>query len=325
MKPQVIVVQRVHQVGLDLLASETDWRLASDPAPEKLKEEVGNADGILVRTTPLTRDVLEAAPNLKVIGRHGVGVDNIDVEAATELGIPVVYAPGSNTLAVAEHAVMLMLTLAKNVFVADKELREKHNFSARFTVPSVELNGKTLGVVGLGKIGAAVAKRCGFGLEMNVIAYDPLLREDVAKELNVTPVASLDELLAQADVVSLHAPATPENHHLISAERLAKMKKGAILVNTGRGPLVDEAAVYEALKVGQLAGFGTDVFDPEPPLADNPLFTLPNVVVTPHMAAHTEEALQRMASWAAEGILSVLKGEYPKYIYNPEVWDRRRK
>lgn len=325
MKHKVVVVQRVHQAGLDLLAQEAEWVLAQDSAPEKLAREVGDADAILVRTTPLPRQILEAAPRLKVIGRHGVGVDNIDVAAATELGIPVVYAPGSNTLAVAEHAVMLMLALAKNVFVADRELREKNNFAARFTVPSTELNGKTLGIIGFGKIGQAVAKCCGQGLEMRVIAYDPYLNEKTARAMNVTPAASVDEVLEQADVVSLHAPAMAENYHLIGAEQLGKMRARAILINTARGPLVDEKALYEALKAGKIAGAGLDVFDPEPPEASNPLFELPNVIVTPHMAAHTDESLRRMACWAAEGILQVLRGEYPTRLFNPEVWERRRK
>jgi len=324
-RKKVVVVQKVHQAGLDLLAQEAEWVLAQDPAPEKLAQEVGDADAILVRTTPITRQVLEAAPKLKVVGRHGVGVDNIDVKAATELGIAVVYAPGSNTLAVAEHTVMLMLALAKNVFVADRELREKHNFAARFTVPSAELNGKTLGLIGFGKIGQAVAKRCALGLEMRVIAYDPYLNEEAARAMNVTPVASVDEVLEQADVVSLHAPAIAENYHLIGAEQLAKMRPRAILINTARGPLVDEKTLYEALKAGKIAGAGLDVFDPEPPAAANPLFSLPNVIVTPHMAAHTEESLRRMATWAAEGILQVLRGDFPTRIYNPEVWDRRRR
>ncbi|MDK2856809.1 MAG: D-3-phosphoglycerate dehydrogenase / 2-oxoglutarate reductase [Bacillota bacterium] len=325
MKPKVVVVQRVHQAGLDLLAQEAEWVLARDPAPEKLVEDVKDADAILVRTTPITREVLEAAPRLKVVGRHGVGVDNIDVAAATELGIPVVYAPGSNTLAVAEHAVMLMLALAKNVFSADRALRTEHNFASRFTIPSTELAGKTLGLIGFGKIGQAVAKRCGLGFEMRVIAYDPYLNAEAAKALDVTPASSVDEVLEQADVVSLHAPATPENYHLIGREQLQKMRPHALLINTARGPLVDEKALYEALKAGRIAGAGLDVFDPEPPEPSNPLFELPNVIVTPHMAAHTDESLRRMATWAAEGILQVLRGEYPTRIFNPEVWERRRR
>lgn len=288
-------------------------------------EDVKDADAILVRTTPITREVLEAAPRLKVVGRHGVGVDNIDVAAATELGIPVVYAPGSNTLAVAEHAVMLMLALAKNVFSADRALRTEHNFASRFTIPSTELAGKTLGLIGFGKIGQAVAKRCGLGFEMRVIAYDPYLNAEAAKALDVTPASSVDEVLEQADVVSLHAPATPENYHLIGREQLQKMRPHALLINTARGPLVDEKALYEALKAGRIAGAGLDVFDPEPPEPSNPLFELPNVIVTPHMAAHTDESLRRMATWAAEGILQVLRGEYPTRIFNPEVWERRRR
>ncbi len=325
MKPRVVVVQRVHQAGLDLLSQETDWILAKNTEPESLVEEVKDADAILVRTTPLPRSVLEAAPNLKVVGRHGVGVDNIDIKAATELGIPVVYAPGSNTLAVAEHAVMLMLALAKGVLVADRELREKNNYAARFSVASTELGGKTLGLIGLGKIGKAVAKICKTGFDMRVIAYDPYINKEAAEALGVTLVDDIDDIIEQADVISLHAPATEENHHLIGAEQLDKMRPSTILINTARGPLVDETALYHALKNGQIAAAGVDVFDPEPPEESNPLFTLPNVIVTPHMAAHSAEGLERMATMAAEGILQVLRNEYPSHIYNPEVWECRRR
>lgn len=325
MKPKVVVVQRVHQAGLDLLSQETDWVLAKNPEPEQLAEEVKDADAILVRTTPLPRSVLEAAPNLKVVGRHGVGVDNIDVSAATELGIPVVYAPGSNTLAVAEHAVMLMLALAKGVFTADKELREKNNYAARFSVASTELGGKTLGLIGLGKIGKSVVKICKNGFDMRVMAYDPYVSDEDAKALGVTLVASIDDILQYADIISLHAPATKENYHLIGADQLAKMKPSTILINTARGPLLDETALYNALKNKVIAAAGVDVFDPEPPEASNPLFTLPNSIVTPHMAAHSAEGLCRMATMAAEGILQVLRNEYPTHIYNPEVWEHRRK
>lgn len=326
MRFKVMVVQKVHQAGLDILSEVADIVIAGDPTPEQLAREVGDVDGILVRSTPITRKVLEEAPKLKVVGRHGVGVDNVDVKAATELGIAVVYAPGSNTIAVAEHTVMFMLSIAKNVFEADKALRVEHNFNSRFSIKSLELCEKTLGLVGIGKIGRAVANICIHGLGMHVIAYDPYVTEAMLDpDLPIKLVQSLDDLLKEADVVSLHAPATPENYRMMGEREFSLMKDGAIFISAARGSLVDEGALYRALKSGKLAGAGLDVFDPEPPLPTNPLFSLSNVIVTPHMAAHTGEALMRMATMSAEGIVQVLKGERPAYLANPEVWEKRRK
>ncbi|HOM24759.1 MAG TPA: hydroxyacid dehydrogenase [Thermosynergistes sp.] len=325
MKFKVMVVQKVHEAGLNILSEVADVVIASDPTPERLINEVKDVDGILVRSTPITKEILEASPKLKVVGRHGVGVDNVDVKAATELGIAVVYAPGSNTIAVAEHTAMLMLAIAKNVFEADKALRIEHNFNSRFSIKSLELCEKTLGLVGIGKIGRAVANICIHGLGMHVIAYDPYVTEAMLDpDLPIKLVQSLDDLLKEADVVSLHAPATPENYRMMGEREFGLMKDGAIFISAARGSLVDEGALYRALKSGKLAGAGLDVFDPEPPLPTNPLFSLSNVIVTPHMAAHTGEALMRMATMSAEGIVQVLKGERPTHLANPEVWEKRR-
>ncbi|MGI6574896.1 MAG: hydroxyacid dehydrogenase [bacterium] len=263
-------MEKIHPIGHELLAREAEVVFATDVDPKKLAKEVVDADGILVRSSYITREVFEAAAKLKVLGRHGVGLDYIDMQAATEMGIPVVNAPGSNTIAVAEHAIMFMLALAKNIFISDRVVRDL-DYDARYKIPLTELAGKTLGLIGFGRIGQAIAKRC-FAFDMDVIAYDPYLPETVAQAQGVKLVPEIDEILTKADVVSLHAPATEENYHLIDADALAKMKPNAYLINTARGTLIDQIALYEALKEGKIAGAALDVFEPEIPQPDNPLF-----------------------------------------------------
>lgn len=323
MKPKVVVVEKIHPIGHELLAREAEVVFATDVDPKKLAKEVVDADGILVRSSYITREVFEAAAKLKVLGRHGVGLDYIDMQAATEMGIPVVNAPGSNTIAVAEHAIMFMLALAKNIFISDRVVRDL-DYDARYKIPLTELAGKTLGLIGFGRIGQAIAKRC-FAFDMDVIAYDPYLPETVAQAQGVKLVPEIDEILTKADVVSLHAPATEENYHLIDADALAKMKPNAYLINTARGTLIDQIALYEALKEGKIAGAALDVFEPEIPQPDNPLFSLDNVILSPHNAALTEESTIRMSTISSEGVLAVLRGERPQFLANPEVWEKRRK
>jgi D-3-phosphoglycerate dehydrogenase len=322
-KPKVVVVEKIHPIGHELLAREAEVVFATDVDPKKLAKEVVDADGILVRSSYITREVFEAAAKLKVLGRHGVGLDYIDMQAATEMGIPVVNAPGSNTIAVAEHAIMFMLALAKNIFISDRVVRDL-DYDARYKIPLTELAGKTLGLIGFGRIGQAIAKRC-FAFDMDVIAYDPYLPETVAQAQGVKLVPEIDEILTKADVVSLHAPATEENYHLIDADALAKMKPNAYLINTARGTLIDQIALYEALKEGKIAGAALDVFEPEIPQPDNPLFSLDNVILSPHNAALTEESTIRMSTISSEGVLAVLRGERPQFLANPEVWEKRRK
>ena len=324
MKPKVVVVEKIHPIGHEILQREADIVFATDPDPKKLAGEVAEADGILVRSSYITREVFEAAPNLKVLGRHGVGLDYIDLQAATEMGIPVVNAPGSNTLAVAEHAIMFMLTLSKRAFEGDKCVRENKFLDGRYKLSLLELADKTLGLVGFGRIGQAITKRC-LAFDMDVIAYDPYIDQSVADKYGVKLVDSVNEILEKSDFISLHAPATPENHHMINSEALAKMKDSAFLINTARGALVDEDALCEGLQQGKIAGAALDVFAAEIPDANNPLLQLPNVVLSPHNAALTEESTIRMSRMSSEGVLDVLRGEKPKYLANPEVWEKRRK
>ncbi|MEW6662629.1 MAG: hydroxyacid dehydrogenase [Bacillota bacterium] len=327
MGKKVLLVQPIHADAVAMLKEEVEVVLAEKTDEEYVKQAIKDCDAIIVRVTLLTRGIIEAGEKLQVIGRHGVGLDSIDVDAATEHHIPVIYGPGSNTNAVAEHAVALMLTLLKSVIPTHEATTKRNDYKIRLTTRTREVRDKIIGVVGLGQIGRRFAAICQYGFGAKIIGYDPYVTQETlqAAGLNVELYDNVDDLLKVSDFVSLHAPATDENYQMINARTLALMKKTAYLINTARGTLVDEAALYDALVNGQIAGVATDVFDPEPPMADNPLFTLPNVVVTPHIAAHSEEGLRMMAVMAAQQVLQVLRGERPPHLANPQIWDTRRK
>jgi D-3-phosphoglycerate dehydrogenase len=277
--------------------------LAADERP-RLAELVGDFDALVVRSaTKVTASLLAAGERLRVVGRAGIGVDNVDVKAATERGILVVNAPTANALSATEHTFALLLALARNVPAADASLRRGEWERKRFV--GVELQGKTLGVIGFGRIGQRVAKRAR-AFEMAVVAYDPYLDAEAARRLDVELLA-LPELLARADAVTLHTPLTEQTRGLLGAGELAAMKPGALLVNCGRGGVVDEAALLAALDSGPLAGAALDVFAQEPP-ADFTLMRHPKVVATPHIGAQTREAQERIATETARMVLAALDG-----------------
>lgn len=258
---------------------------------------------------------MDLAPGLRVISRIGVGYDNIDVRAATERGIVVCYTPHGPTLSTAEHAVALIFAVAKTVAYADREVRAGRWHTQFFTLKGMELRDRVLGLVGLGRIGSQVAQIMQ-SVGMRVIAFDPMLTNDRTKQLGLDRVHSLDELLAHADVISLHAPSTPETRHLINASRLRAMKPGAILINTARGSLIDERALADAIQSGHLAGAGLDVFEREPISSDNPLLQLENVVLTDHIASHTWAGHHRLYEMAIHHALQALRGEKPDCVLN---------
>ena len=265
-------------------------------------------------------EVLHAAPKLKIIARAGVGVDNVDIPLATELGIVVVNTPDGNTISTAEHTFGLMLALARHIPQAHASMNvgkwDRKSFSG------VELRGKTLGVVGFGRIGRAVAKRA-LAFEMTVIAHDPYLTTDLAADLGVKLV-SLDELFHTSDFITLHAMLTAENHEMINRESLARMKRGVRIIDAARGALINEADLAEALQSGQVAGAALDVYAEEPPKPDNPLLHLPNVVHTPHLAASTEDAQITVSVDAAKLVVDALLRDDVKNVVNPAVLDKRR-
>ena len=262
-----------------------------------------------------------AGPTLKVLARPGIGVDTIDLAAATARGILVVNTPDAPTESTAEHAVALLLALAKRVVMGDMQLRGAD--IPRAALRGTEVRGRVLGVVGYGRIGRRVAEICGLGLGMAVLAYDPFLAGSLPLPGGVALVPSLDDLLAQADFITLHTPLTPQTHHLIGERELRLLKPGSYLINASRGPVIDEAALIRALADGHLAGAGLDVFDPEPPQPDNPLLRLPNVIVTPHIASSTDRGVAAMMNGAIDQVLQILAGERPPFLVNPEAWPGR--
>ena len=295
---------------------EVDFQPALGKDKEKLAAAVGNYDGLAIRSaTKVTSKVLEQARNLKVIGRAGIGVDNVDIPAATARGIIVMNTPFGNSITTAEHAISLMLALARQIPEADASTRagkwEKNKFMG------VEIFGKTLGVVGCGNIGSIVADRA-TGLRMKVVAFDPFLSQERADDLGVEKV-ELDELFRRADFITLHTPLTDKTRNIINAGAIKNMKKGVRIINCARSGLVDEAALYEALKSGQVAGAAFDVFVTEP-ATENPLFHLPNVVCTPHLGAATSEAQENVALQIAEQMSDyLLRGAITNAINFPSI------
>lgn len=303
---KVLVAAPLHEKALEVLKN-AGFEIVYEEYPDedRLLELVRDADAIIVRSKPkVTRKVIEAAPKLKVIGRAGVGLDNIDLEAAKERGIKVVNSPGASSRSVAELAVGLMFAVARKIAFADRKMRE--GVWAKKQCMGIELEGKTIGVIGFGRIGYEVAKIAN-ALGMKVLLYDPKPNEERAKEVGGKFV-SLEELLKESDVVTLHVPLLDATYHLINEERLKLMKKTAILINAARGAVVDTEALVKALKEGWIAGAGLDVFEEEPLPADHPLTKLDNVVLTPHIGASTEEAQMRAGVQVAEQIVEILKG-----------------
>ena len=268
-----------------------------------------------------TAALMDACPHLRLIARTGIGVDNIDLDAATARGIIVTNTPDGPTESTAEHTVAMLLALAKRLKQGNDNLAAGKWGPRSGALVGDEVQGKTLGLVGLGRIGRRVAAICRLGLEMRVIAFDPFLSGEQAAALGVT-LLPLDDVIAQADFLSLHAPATPETVKLMNRERLAAMKRGAYLLNLARGSLVDETALLAALYDGHLAGAGLDVFDPEPPAADSRLRHHPAVIATPHSASVTGEGRRRMERMAVERLLAFCRGERPADVVNPAAWDR---
>ena len=315
-KPVVLLYEPIHPKALELLKQHADVRMAESLEEDKLLPMVADVAGIIIRANgKVSRRLMEAAPGLKVVARHGTGVEAIDRKAAAELRIAVVNTPDSNVESVAEQCVAMMINLSKRILEADRAFRGG-DWAARYRLTGIEPAGKILGVIGIGRIGYRVAEICHLGLNMPVIYYDVVANEKAETRLAARRV-ELDELLRNADFITLHLPLVPNTKGIINAEALRKMKSTAYLINSSRGPVVDQVALIQALQEGWIAGAGLDVFDPEPLPADSPLLKLENVVVTPHMAAHTDEALLRMAMVVAD-VIAVIEGRTPQ---NPVLPD----
>ncbi len=313
---KVLIPEKLADPGIELLRKDFEVDVLLDLSAEELLERIGEYDGLIIRSaTQVTAEVIGRAENLKAIGRAGIGVDNIDIEAATKRGVIVANAPESNTVAAAEHTLGLMLAAARHIPAADASL--KGGEWKRSAFKGVEVREKTLGLVGLGHVGAIVA-RGALGMGMKVLAYDPYVSEDRMRSMNVGRAETTDEVFENADFVSLHVPRTPQTIGLVNEESLGKMKPTAYLINVARGGIVDEAALYEALKNGVIGGAALDVFAEEP-TTESPIFSLPNVVVTPHLGASTAEAQDRAGITAAEQVAAALKGRVPMHAINAPV------
>ncbi|MCU0602337.1 MAG: hydroxyacid dehydrogenase [Desulfobacterales bacterium] len=312
---KVLIPQDVAQPGKDYLrARGHEIKMGSGVTADAIAADVVDCDAILARTAPFPAKVFEAGKKLKVISRHGVGYDNIDVAKATELGIWVTFAPESNADTVAEHAIGCIFTLARNFLQLDRETRAG-NWGIRDKLLGFDLSGKVLGIVGLGKIGRRVAQKASRGLDMKVVGYDPFLELEQIGEF-ATPVTSMEEVFGAADFVSVHIPGGAATKGIINKKLFAVMKKTAFFINASRGDVVAESDLIEALRNGTIAGAAIDVYEKEPPPKDNPLMNMGNVLLTPHNASQTRECMIRMALHAAQGIDEVLSGKRPTWPVN---------
>jgi len=314
---RVIVTEPINVKGVEYLREKGVEVVELSPGSkeENLLEQVGDADGLITRgSIKVTREMMERSPRLRVVGVHGIGCDHVDLKAAEELGRVVCNTPDALTVTVAEMAMALTLAAVRNVVAADKAVRAGHWNRKYGDLIGLELAGKTVGVVGLGRIGAATAKRLkAFDAE---VAYWSRTRKPEAEEELGISWMDLDELLRRSDIISLHLPGTADTHHIIGERELGLMKEGVIIVNTARGRVIDEEAMTVALKSGKIRAAALDVFEKEPLPVDSPLRTMDNVILTPHLGASNLEGMQRMAVQVAEGVYKVLTGRRPD---NPVV------
>jgi D-3-phosphoglycerate dehydrogenase len=306
MAPKVLISDKLSAAAVQIFKDrgiEIDFQPDLGKDKDKLAEVIGNYDGLAIRSaTKVTEKILEKATNLKVIGRAGIGVDNVDKEAASKKGVIVMNTPFGNMITTAEHAIAMMFAVARQIPEASASTHAGKWEKSKFM--GVELTGKTLGVIGAGNIGGIVCDRAR-GLKMKVVAYDPFLSHEKAEKMGVEKVDELDDLLKRADFITLHVPLTEQTKNILSKENLAKTRKGVRIINCARGGLVDEAALAELLKSGHVAGAAFDVFSEEP-ATENPLFNLPNVVCTPHLGAATTEAQENVALQVAEQMSNYL-------------------
>lgn len=319
---KIVISHPLYRDGMALLEGKAEIVITNDGDSDRILDSLIDADAYILRIGKIDRKAIERCEKLKVITRPGVGYDSVDVQAATERGIPVVLCPSANARAVAEHTVALLLACAKNIVESVNETKAG-NFGIRNRYAAVDIVDKMLVVLGFGNIGRQVAKLCA-ALDMKVGVYDPFVKRETAEELGYVYYENMLDALAAADFVSLHMPSMPSTRGLISAEQFKAMKPTSFFLNAARGDVVDEPALIAALKNGEIAGAGLDVLVEEPFPADHPFMKMPNVVLTPHMAAQSQETVSKLVTMAAEGTLAVLRGEKWPHVANPEVYDHPR-
>jgi glyoxylate reductase len=326
MGPKVYVTRLIPKRGLDLLCNFAEakiWQEELPPPREVLLEEVREVEGLLsLLTDTIDAALMDAAADLKVVSNYAIGYNNIDVQAATERGILVCHTPGVLTDTTADFTFTLLVCVARRVVEAVQYVREGRWMTwGPLLCLGNDIYGSTLGLMGLGRIGSAVAKRA-TGFEMRILYYDVYRQPNLERELGLI-YTDLDTLLQESDFISLHTPLTPETYHMIGGEQFKMMKNTAILINTSRGQVVDQEALYEALVAGEIAGAGLDVTDPEPVHPDDPLLTLDNCIIVPHIASASVATRTLMATMAAENLIAGLQGRMPRNPVNPEALDKR--
>jgi D-3-phosphoglycerate dehydrogenase len=317
LKAKVLLLEQIHEDGIRILTEVADVRLAENPREPAVLRELREVDGIITRLAKVTSTMIDAAPQLRVIARHGVGYDNIDVAHASKRGILVVFAPEAISLSVAEYTVGMILALTRKLTMADMAARSGQWDERHGELVGTDLQGKTIGFVGLGRIGSQVARRL-HPFQVNLLYYDIVARPEEERALGIRLV-SLDDLLRESDIVTLHTPLTEAARGLIGRREIGLMKRTAMLVNTSRGAVVDEQALIEALRQKRIAGAALDTYVTEPLKVSNPLVRFQNVFLSPHMSGHTFEALRATAIQVAEDVRSVLSNQRPRYVANPEV------
>ena len=322
---KILLTEKIHPSGMNFLEANAEIVVAGSTKQDALVAAIKGMEAVIIRSSKMYNEVIDASDKLRVIGRHGIGVDNIDLEYATGKKIAVLNTPLANVNSVVEHVIGLMMTLSKKFLAADKAMREGKTSVEGKSLPAlcqslglggVELTNKTLGIAGFGKIGSLTAQKCIKAFDMKVLVYDPPVYKKITLPEGAQWVELFDDLLKVADYVSLNMPLLPSTKNMIGQTQLKLMKPSAFLINCARGGIVDEEALYKALKENWIAGAGFDVFEQEPPPKDLPLFELDNVILTPHAAAMTEESLERMAMEISQGVIKMLSGEVPHNIVN---------
>lgn len=326
MRPRVLLIEGLyHKDGEELLARHAEVRILRDATAESIRSALREASAVVVRyPARLRAAALREAKNLLVISTSGRGTDAIDVSAATAQGVAVVNNPGLGTVPVSEHTIGLMLDLAKRVSRSNALMHRGEGWTDRDPSSRIQLEGRTLGIIGLGNIGTEVARKCVAAFRMRVLAYDPYVPPEKAEAMGAVWVKELATLLRESDFVSLHPELTGETRGMIGEAELRQMRPHAVLINTARGPIVQEAALIRALGERWIAGAALDVFESEPLPPGSPLYGLANLILTPHVAGITAEAARDLSLSAARQVLQVLRGERPPHLVNPEVWERVR-
>lgn len=318
---KVVVTEPIDPLGIELLKKETEVVYLPELPGRKLTDEISDAQALVVRVVKIDKSVIEEGEKLLVIAKHGVGYDNIDVDTATHRKILVVNTPAGNTESVIEHNIGFMISLSKKINAVDRALRTG-KFENREKYTGVEMDGKKLGIIGLGRIGYGIAEKCKLAFNMDVSVYDPFATQEKVTQAGFRKIDKLDAMLGEADYIVICVPFTKETANLIGARELGLMKPNAYLVNSSRGGIVDEAALYDYLSKGKIGGAAMDVFKEEPPTPKNPLLSLDNFIATPHTAGVTDESMKRIAETLAQDVLRVLRGERPLYPVNAQVYTR---